>query len=257
MVFSAIMRYEVCDKFRNDVQYVNEEQKSLLVEFMRKHPELHSGKFSATFTFKHVYQKYFDQDHAKATGGGPASSQVLTKMDQNVLPIMGTTVVGHKIVQESNVQIEWIDDSIVCEINDDENRNNFPIKYKSQEITQQSEILKKTETTALETPISVVNNISDFSVTPASKSSGIQRGVKRIAAAQRYDKSIEQTEKLVKISQEDSEIRKSYYAQKLKLYKKNIALKEKDINIKENTCTLLEQLVKKSNERVTDIRYRL
>ncbi|XP_025162284.1 uncharacterized protein LOC105186438 [Harpegnathos saltator] len=57
----------------------------------------------------------------------------------SILPIMGTTVMGgHKTVQESNVQIEWIDDSIVCEINDDENRDNFPIKYKSQEITQQS-----------------------------------------------------------------------------------------------------------------------
>jgi len=52
---------------------------------------------------------------------------------------------------------------------------------------------------------------------------------------------------LAKISKEDSEIRKSYYAEKLKLYKMELALKEKDIVTKENICTLLEQLVKKSN----------
>ncbi|EFN80913.1 hypothetical protein EAI_11606, partial [Harpegnathos saltator] len=93
-----------------------------IAEFMRKHPELHSGKFSATFTFKHAQklwekvtaelheipgaQKEWKQwrktwqdmrssikaknilikNHAKATGGGPASSQVLTEMDQNVNP---------------------------------------------------------------------------------------------------------------------------------------------------------------------------
>lgn len=101
-------------------------------------------------------------------------------------------------------------------------------------------------TTALETPINVVN-ASHISVIPTLKSTAIQKGVKRTSAAQRYDKSIEQTEKLAKISQEDSNLRKSYYAEKLKLYKKELALKEKDIITKENICTLLEQLVKKSN----------
>lgn len=43
--------------------------------------------------------------HAKQTGGGPASSQVLTEIDQNVLALIGSTVVeGHKTVQESNVK---------------------------------------------------------------------------------------------------------------------------------------------------------
>ncbi|KMQ83289.1 anti-sigma regulatory factor [Lasius niger] len=78
------------------------------------------------------------KNHAKETGG-PASSQVLTETDQNVLALMGSTVVeGHKTVQESNVQIEWIDDSIVYEVDDGEDGENFPIKYKSQEITQHS-----------------------------------------------------------------------------------------------------------------------
>lgn len=45
------------------------------------------------------------KNHAKQTGGGPASSQTLTEMDENVLAIIGSTVVeGHKMVQESNVQ---------------------------------------------------------------------------------------------------------------------------------------------------------
>lgn len=68
----------------------------------------------------------------------------------------------------------------------------------------------KTTATPLETPISVVNNVSHMSVTLISKSIAIKRGVKRTSAAQRYDKSIEQTEKLAKISQNDSKIRKSY-----------------------------------------------
>lgn len=32
--------------------YVNAEQKEMLLEFMKQHPELRSGKFSATFTAK-------------------------------------------------------------------------------------------------------------------------------------------------------------------------------------------------------------
>ncbi|XP_018397679.1 PREDICTED: uncharacterized protein LOC108781168 [Cyphomyrmex costatus] len=121
--------------------YINEEQKNLLIEFMQKHPELQSGKFSATFTFKHaqkLWEKATDElhkipgavkswkqwrktwqdirsstkakntlikKHAKQTGGGPASNQVLTEIDQNVLALIGSTVVeGHKAIQESNVQ---------------------------------------------------------------------------------------------------------------------------------------------------------
>lgn len=43
--------------------------------------------------------------HAQGTGGGPASSQVLTEIDQNILTLIGPTVVeGHNSAQESNVQ---------------------------------------------------------------------------------------------------------------------------------------------------------
>lgn len=46
------------------------------------------------------------KNYANATGGGLASSQVLSEIDQNVLALMGTTVVeGHKTVQESHVQM--------------------------------------------------------------------------------------------------------------------------------------------------------
>lgn len=83
------------------------------------------------------------------------------------------------------------------------------------------------KTTALETPISVINNASHISVTLILKSTAIQKGVKRTSAAQRYDKSIEQTEKLAKISQQDSDQRKSYYAEKLKLYKMELERKKK------------------------------
>lgn len=43
--------------------------------------------------------------HAKQTGGGPPSSQVLTEIDKNVLALIGSTAVeGHETVQESTVQ---------------------------------------------------------------------------------------------------------------------------------------------------------
>lgn len=106
--------------------------------------------------------------------------------------------------------------------------------------------LTKIKTSVLKTSINVVNNASHISVTPISKSIAIKKGGKRTSDAQRYDKSIEQTEKLAKILQEDSGIQKSYYAEKLKLYKMELALKERDIITKENICTLLEQLVKKT-----------
>ncbi|XP_071582266.1 uncharacterized protein [Temnothorax nylanderi] len=280
------------NKVKKRCTYVNEEQKNLLVEFMRKHPELQSGKFSATFNYKHAQklwekvtaelhkipgaQKEWKQwrktwqdmrsstkaknasikNHAKGTGGGPASSQVLTETDQNVLALMGSTVVeGHKTVQESNVKFEWItgvDDSIIFEIDDSEDGENFPIKDKSQEITQCSEPQQSLSsqnyhcskfednnspkeslnnnndnysdnnnksltkiTTALETPINIVNNASHIPVTPISKSITIKGGVKRSAASQScYNKSIKQTEKLANISQIDSTIRKSYYKKK-------------------------------------------
>ncbi|KYN19190.1 hypothetical protein ALC57_08480 [Trachymyrmex cornetzi] len=108
---------------------------------MTKHPELQSGKFSATFTYKNA-QKLWEEvtaqlhqipgavkewnkwrktwqdmrsatkakntsikKHAQGTGGGPASSQVLTEIDQNILTLIGPTVVeGHNSTQESNVQ---------------------------------------------------------------------------------------------------------------------------------------------------------
>lgn len=89
------------------------------------------------------------------------------------------------------------------------------------------------------------NNTSHISVIPISNSVS-KKGVKR-TAAQRYDKSIEQTEKLTTISQKDYEIRQSYYVKKLKLYERELDLKERDVIAKENICTLLEQFLKKSN----------
>ncbi|XP_018316297.1 uncharacterized protein, partial [Mycetomoellerius zeteki] len=76
--------------------------------------------------------------HAKQTGGGPASNQVLTEIDQNVLALIGSTVVeGHETVQESNVQFEWLDNSNVCNVNNDGDGERFSIICTNQEITQE------------------------------------------------------------------------------------------------------------------------
>lgn len=103
--------------------------------------------------------------------------------------------------------------------------------------------------TAMETPATTthtINNSSHIPVTSMSNVVSLKKGVKRTSAAQRYDKSIQQTDKLVTISQNDNDIRKSYYAEKLKLYKMELALKERDVIAKENICTLLQQLIRKT-----------
>lgn len=99
--------------------------------------------------------------------------------------------------------------------------------------------------TEVETIITPTANTSHIS--PISNSDTIKKGVKRTSAALRYDKSIEQTEKLATISQKDYEIRQWYYTKKLKLYETELALKERDVIAKEKICTLLEQFLEKNN----------
>ncbi|XP_018363951.1 PREDICTED: myb-related transcription factor, partner of profilin-like isoform X1 [Trachymyrmex cornetzi] len=162
--------------------YINDEQKNVLIEFMTKHPELQSGKFSATFTYKNA-QKLWEEvtaqlhqipgavkewnkwrktwqdmrsatkakntsikKHAQGTGGGPASSQVLTEIDQNILTLIGPTVVeGHNSTQESNVQFDWNDEPEVCNVeylSHDEEIVKNSVQRDNQEVMQDSTPLK-------------------------------------------------------------------------------------------------------------------
>ncbi|XP_018311536.1 formin-J-like, partial [Mycetomoellerius zeteki] len=169
------------------------------------------------------------------------SNQVLTEIDQNVLALIGSTVVeGHETVQESNVQFEWLDNSNVCNVNNDGDGERFSIICTNQEITQEpipqnslfpqnnySSIPEKNDaseislnndnctnnikqsstnmkTIEVETPTTATINTSHISITPTLNSVSIKKGIKR-TTAQRYDKSIEQTEKLTTISQKDYE----------------------------------------------------
>ena len=45
-------QFKVKREIKDELKRVNNEQKKILVEFLEKHPELKSGKFSATFTKK-------------------------------------------------------------------------------------------------------------------------------------------------------------------------------------------------------------
>ncbi|XP_011858776.1 PREDICTED: uncharacterized protein LOC105556303 [Vollenhovia emeryi] len=262
---------------------------------MRKHPELQSGKFSATFTFKHT-QKLWEEittelhqipgavkdwkqwrktwqdmrsstkaksasikNHAKQTGGGPVSSQdgagikcAICKqffvLHYNISISLSLSFLWLDINDgECIIGIllqNWSDDLHIYDVSNSEEGESYPTNN-NQEITHSVPLSPQNDQCQLETPITAtVNNTSHIPVTPTSNSVSIKKGVKR-TAAQRYDKSIEQTEKLAEISQEDSKMRKSYYAEKLKLYKMELALKERDVIAKENICTLLEQLTKK------------
>lgn len=174
---------------------------------------------------------------------------------------------------------EWLDNSNVCNVNNDGDGERFSIICTNQEITQEpipqnslfpqnnySSIPEKNDaseislnndnctnnikqsstnmkTIEVETPTTATINTSHISITPTLNSVSIKKGIKR-TTAQRYDKSIEQTEKLTTISQKDYEIRQSYYEKKLKLYKMELDIKKRDVIAKEKICTLLEQLFK-------------
>jgi len=113
---------------------------------------------------------------------------------------------------------EWIDDSTVYEIDDGEDEENFP-EITQQSVSQQSlssqnyhcsileenspkeslnnnndncndyngKSLTKIKTSALKTPISVVNNASYISVMPISKSIAIKKGVRSELRMKRVD----------------------------------------------------------------------
>ncbi|XP_036148224.1 uncharacterized protein LOC118647434 [Monomorium pharaonis] len=121
---------------------ITNEQRSLLIEYMKKHPQLTHGKFSTSFTLKdsihlwneithilnavngakkdwkgwrkcwHDFQsrskKKFStikQSMAK-TGGGTISAESLTTQEEQVLDIMcPTSITGHPEIKESTVNI--------------------------------------------------------------------------------------------------------------------------------------------------------
>lgn len=174
---------------------------------------------------------------------------------------------------------EWLNNSNLCNVNNDGDEERFSIICTNQEITQDHipqnslflqnndcSISEKNDavkslnnnsnctnnikqsstnmkTIEVETPTTATIDTSHIPVTPSLNSVSIKKGIKR-TAAQRYDKSIEQTDKLTAISQKDYEIRQSYYVKKLKLYKKELNLKKRDVIAKEKICTLLEQVFK-------------
>ncbi|XP_024873899.1 uncharacterized protein LOC112455912, partial [Temnothorax curvispinosus] len=121
---------------------ITEEQRSLLIEFMKVHPELVSGKFSKTFTYDHAaklwqevtnilnacngaeknwkswrkcWQDYRSRSKTKQaginverrkTGGGAQCSAVLTPDEREVLDLIPTSLTkGHADISESCMDI--------------------------------------------------------------------------------------------------------------------------------------------------------
>ncbi|XP_018371764.1 PREDICTED: uncharacterized protein LOC108766768, partial [Trachymyrmex cornetzi] len=121
---------------------ITSEQKTLLIEYMNKHPELVKGKLTSSFTLKdsirlwneiseifnsingakkewkdwrkcwHDFQSRIKKKHIlikqsrATTGGGEQNAEVLTEQEEQVLNIMSSTsIYGHPDVEESNINI--------------------------------------------------------------------------------------------------------------------------------------------------------
>ncbi|XP_066585425.1 uncharacterized protein [Prorops nasuta] len=227
-------------------KYINEEQKKLLVDFMEKHPELQSGKFSKEFTHtkaRNLWEeiaallnqipganKPWDKwrkswhdmksqakvkstnikNYAKGTGGGPATTQELNESDKSILALISSTaIVGIASTTESAIDFDW---------------NN------EMETTINNEILEVIEDRVPNKDLEVV-----------MQNKAPIKAVKRTCS--KYEKSIKDSEQLIRISEEDCESRKAYYTKKLKLYDYEISLKEREVAAKEKLVNILKIFV--------------
>ncbi|KAI4463379.1 hypothetical protein MML48_4g00013344 [Holotrichia oblita] len=134
-------------------------QKKIMIEFLKKHYNLVSGKFSNNFTYKDAERLWQEltnilnsmpgaqkswknwrktwQDlrsrtkcklsHNKAnmirTGGGPYENEVYEEIDEEILSIIKVvSVEGHKEVEESNVNLNLVEDNLQGSIEEVSNK---------------------------------------------------------------------------------------------------------------------------------------
>ncbi|XP_031334650.1 uncharacterized protein LOC116164596 [Photinus pyralis] len=122
---------------------INYNQKKMLIEYLKKHPQLVSGKFTSTFTYKNAESQWQEisnilnsipggstknwkswrktwQDlrsrtkikvsanrrHINGTGGGPYTEDPLSTVEDDIVDIIKiVSIEGHTEVAESEVQI--------------------------------------------------------------------------------------------------------------------------------------------------------
>ncbi|KMQ83450.1 hypothetical protein RF55_20013 [Lasius niger] len=95
---------------------ITNEQRTLLIEYMTKHPKLTKGKISSSFTLKdfiHLWNEISDilnsvngakKDWKAATIGGTQNTDILTPQEEQVLDIMcPTSINGHPDILTSNI----------------------------------------------------------------------------------------------------------------------------------------------------------
>lgn len=95
------------------------------------------------------------------------------------------------------------------------------------------------------TNISNTSSIPRQTVSEQNKRKEFTTTYKRnsITKTKHYEKSINQNENLLKISQEDVEIKTAYYTKKLKFYNQKLILTERSVIAQEKLNELLEELL--------------
>ncbi|CAG9814033.1 unnamed protein product [Phaedon cochleariae] len=142
---------------REKKSQITESQKNCLIEFLKRNPNLQSGKFSNQFTFKDAQRKWTEigtilnsmpgatrdwkgwrktwQDlksrtklkvsnkrkHVRGTGGGPPVEEELSKLEEDIVDIVKVvSIKGHKEASESVVNFNFSDDENFLENSDDQ-----------------------------------------------------------------------------------------------------------------------------------------
>ncbi|GLV38131.1 uncharacterized protein CBL_10098 [Carabus blaptoides fortunei] len=138
------------------------EQKRMLIEFLKQNPKLLSGKFSSDFTLKTGVEKWEEltillnsipgankiwknwrktwhdlrshtkakklkiSNHSRATGGGPASEETLTNVDNEIIELICPVALeGNREIPESMVDINIVPP--VAPINEEAENNSADI----------------------------------------------------------------------------------------------------------------------------------
>ncbi|XP_071576846.1 uncharacterized protein [Temnothorax nylanderi] len=148
---------------------ITDEQRTLLIEYMKKHPQLTRGKFTSSFTLKHSIQLWNEitnilnaingakkdwkgwrkcwhdfQSRSKkkhssikqsmaATGGGMMNTESLTSQEEQVLNIMSSTSIhGHPAIEESPVHLLNIPEEDTIEVEYlDENEDDLLLQLRN------------------------------------------------------------------------------------------------------------------------------
>ncbi|KAF5301668.1 hypothetical protein FQR65_LT19206 [Abscondita terminalis] len=232
--------------------YISVAQKKHLVELMKGKENLISGKFTNSFTRKdgqkqwegiadvlnaipgakkewHQWRKSWQdlrvkakqkqaalRRHALATGGGPAMTDDITPVEEDVIStIAPVTIEGHEI-EESVVDFDFDFSTNVVE------NNSLSIQFETpiQSDHDYTSIMQSEPGTSSSKPS---NAIKFDSWTPKKKAKNVEST---------------NTDKLVALSEKKLEIKAAYYKEKLALLKQNNEIKE-NINKTLNRIQLL------------------